>query len=454
MSPAQRRQAVERVQRKKDVSQRRACQVHWSVPRSTQRYRKRRISERGEAVGCTDCTNVGEEVSAVRLSDDRRQASTGRLANKPQADVSPLATGRLQSAEKDAEKATFGPQRQQLRASSRGAQGPRLDVGFHSRPHAPTGRAAEVARDHRRVHAGMLGLGGGSEHHGRSVLDVLTNLFLTRGVPKHIRSDNGPEFIAQAIRRHAKRRWLGDALHRAGQPMGERLCGVVLQPPARRVTELRGVRESGRGSLVRPATPGGAQRRSVRTAAWTTRPPRSSRPAVLLRTSAPAHASLQQQHSREVQKHFPFNPIRTLITPGTENGGTPPQRQSKLPSNLQRRDFSLSITSYLFTTDVGWYPTAVDFTYARNCILPSYSGVSDRREQGLAPFGGRKPLVWGVRQVVACRRECPILIFYCRKIRLDFGRTAAFSAMLRSFSGKSGMAMRGLSFEGIFSGTS
>jgi transposase InsO family protein len=36
------------------------------------------------------------------------------------------------------------------------------------------------------------------------VLDVLTNLFLSRGVPRHIRSDNGPEFIATAIRRHAE----------------------------------------------------------------------------------------------------------------------------------------------------------------------------------------------------------------------------------------------------------
>jgi len=36
------------------------------------------------------------------------------------------------------------------------------------------------------------------------VLDVLTNLFLTRGVPRHIRSDNGPEFIAKAIRRHGQ----------------------------------------------------------------------------------------------------------------------------------------------------------------------------------------------------------------------------------------------------------
>jgi putative transposase len=32
------------------------------------------------------------------------------------------------------------------------------------------------------------------------VLDVLRDLFVVRGVPQHIRSDNGPEFIAQAIR--------------------------------------------------------------------------------------------------------------------------------------------------------------------------------------------------------------------------------------------------------------
>jgi len=36
------------------------------------------------------------------------------------------------------------------------------------------------------------------------VIDVLVNLFLTRGVPEHIRSDNGPEFIAKAIRRHSE----------------------------------------------------------------------------------------------------------------------------------------------------------------------------------------------------------------------------------------------------------
>jgi putative transposase len=31
------------------------------------------------------------------------------------------------------------------------------------------------------------------------VIDVLSDLFITRGVPEHIRSDNGPEFVAQAV---------------------------------------------------------------------------------------------------------------------------------------------------------------------------------------------------------------------------------------------------------------
>ncbi|HMP71413.1 MAG TPA: DDE-type integrase/transposase/recombinase [Pirellulaceae bacterium] len=36
------------------------------------------------------------------------------------------------------------------------------------------------------------------------VIDYLAKLLATRGLPKHIRSDNGPQFIAQAIQD-----WLG-----------------------------------------------------------------------------------------------------------------------------------------------------------------------------------------------------------------------------------------------------
>ena len=37
-----------------------------------------------------------------------------------------------------------------------------------------------------------------------SVIDTLSDQFAMRGVPRHIRSDNGPEFIAQTLRRWLK----------------------------------------------------------------------------------------------------------------------------------------------------------------------------------------------------------------------------------------------------------
>ena len=33
------------------------------------------------------------------------------------------------------------------------------------------------------------------------VIDALTDLFLIRGIPAYIRSDNGPEFVAESVRR-------------------------------------------------------------------------------------------------------------------------------------------------------------------------------------------------------------------------------------------------------------
>ena len=55
------------------------------------------------------------------------------------------------------------------------------------------------------------------------VIDTLSALVAMRGVRRQIRSDNGPEGSDQALRR-----WLRlvgvDAGHRAGKPLGERLC--------------------------------------------------------------------------------------------------------------------------------------------------------------------------------------------------------------------------------------
>ena len=39
----------------------------------------------------------------------------------------------------------------------------------------------------------------------QDVIDVLFELFIFRGIPEHIRSDNGPEFTAKAVRRWLNR---------------------------------------------------------------------------------------------------------------------------------------------------------------------------------------------------------------------------------------------------------
>lgn len=50
------------------------------------------------------------------------------------------------------------------------------------------------------------------------VLDVLVDLFVTRGVPGHIRCDNGPEFIATAIREHLERTGVNTLYIEPGSP--------------------------------------------------------------------------------------------------------------------------------------------------------------------------------------------------------------------------------------------
>jgi transposase InsO family protein len=52
----------------------------------------------------------------------------------------------------------------------------------------------------------------------RDVIDVLEELFLIRGLPMHIRSDNGPEFIADAIKSYLERAKVGTLYIEKGSP--------------------------------------------------------------------------------------------------------------------------------------------------------------------------------------------------------------------------------------------
>jgi transposase InsO family protein len=46
-----------------------------------------------------------------------------------------------------------------------------------------------------------------------NVIDVLSDPFLLRGVPDHIRSDNGPEFMAKAVRHWIDAKLRDELLH-------------------------------------------------------------------------------------------------------------------------------------------------------------------------------------------------------------------------------------------------
>jgi putative transposase len=64
------------------------------------------------------------------------------------------------------------------------------------------------------------------------VIDVLSDLFILRSVPAHIRFDNGPEFVAKAVQEWIAVVGAKTGLHRAGQPVGERLHRERLRSPS------------------------------------------------------------------------------------------------------------------------------------------------------------------------------------------------------------------------------
>ena len=50
------------------------------------------------------------------------------------------------------------------------------------------------------------------------VIEVLSELFITRGLPKHIRSDNGPKFTSRAIRQWLSNLEVGQLFIELGSP--------------------------------------------------------------------------------------------------------------------------------------------------------------------------------------------------------------------------------------------
>ena len=67
------------------------------------------------------------------------------------------------------------------------------------------------------------------------VLECLADLFVIKGVPEHIRSDNGPEFTARVVRNWLPRVGASPLFIEPGSPLGERLCGELQRQAQGRV---------------------------------------------------------------------------------------------------------------------------------------------------------------------------------------------------------------------------
>ena len=68
----------------------------------------------------------------------------------------------------------------------------------HERTH--DGRALKILTIMDEYTRECLGINVSRKMTSHGVIEQLSNLFLTRGTPQYIRSDNGPEFTAKAVR--------------------------------------------------------------------------------------------------------------------------------------------------------------------------------------------------------------------------------------------------------------
>ena len=201
MSPSRKRAAVGELQG--EVRGLRAKGVQGVGSAAQQSALRAAAARRRGGTGEAD-VGGGSSAAAVRLSADRPAAWPPK-AGMPgrRARVAAVASGGPESAAETAKTQALGQSDQGCATASRRAQRPRVVLGLRVRPHDER-QPAEVAVDRGRAHAGVPGVEGGREHHERGRDRHAGRAVRHAWRAQAIRSDNGPEFVAAAIRR-----WLG-----------------------------------------------------------------------------------------------------------------------------------------------------------------------------------------------------------------------------------------------------
>jgi len=213
-SPARRREAAEQAQTALAVSERRACQAI-DQPRSTQRYRPRPAEDEAKLV---------EQMHAlVRRHPRFGYRRIWALLRSEGWRVNRKRVYRLWKRE------GFKVPRRQRKKRRLGCS----DNGIlrHRPEHKDHVWAWDFIHDRDERGRPLKWFSLVDEHTreclaleversmtAEAVIDVLAQVLLIRGAPRNIRSDNGPEFIAQAMRRYLDAAQIGTLYIEPGSP--------------------------------------------------------------------------------------------------------------------------------------------------------------------------------------------------------------------------------------------
>ena len=201
ISPDRRRQAVEQVQEVLDVSERRVCRV-LGQPRSTQRYKK--------------CVADGEEILTARivaLASEYGRYGYRRITAMLRREGWRVNHKRVERIwRREGLKVPLKqPKRGRLWLTDGSIVRLRAEFPKHvwsydfmeDRTHNGVKfRILNIIDEFTRE---CLAIRVGRSLTHQVVIEVLTELFCERGVPVHIRSDNGSEFTAKRVRAWLKR---------------------------------------------------------------------------------------------------------------------------------------------------------------------------------------------------------------------------------------------------------
>lgn len=196
MSPSRRRQAVNELQEAYRISERRACTVVGQA-RSSQRYK---VHPRNDE--CSLVRQMLELVKQYPRYGYRRIAALLRRESWKASDTRIYRLWRREGLKVPQKKR----KRRRLGVAANGCHRHRAehrnhvwcwDFAFDRTRSGSTLKWLSIVDEYTRE---SLALKVDRNITSEDVIDTLAELFAMHGVPKHIRSDNGPEFIAHALR--------------------------------------------------------------------------------------------------------------------------------------------------------------------------------------------------------------------------------------------------------------